>query len=121
LARDQKIDLTGTKYFYYEVYEFEYDDKNAWRTFSPEASFVTNVTIPKNKHLEGFDVVTFSVGTSPECSPLSCNSLAADIKVNRHCLLTTFEEAKLSLESGIFKNAEPGPYRIFAVYSFVDS
>jgi hypothetical protein len=122
LARDHTFDLTGTKFFYYEVYELEYvEDKNEWRTFAPEASFVTNVVVPKEKHLEGFDVVTFSVGTGSECSPLSCNSLAREIKVNRHSLLSTFDEAKQSLESGKFKNLEPGPYRIFAVYSVEQS
>jgi len=41
--------------------------------------------------LEGFDVTTFSVANSPECSPLSCNDLAADIAVNKHCLFDSFD------------------------------
>jgi hypothetical protein len=118
LAEEHKIDLTETKFFYYEVYDLQFDgDINEWQTFTPETSFETNVVAPEKKHLEGYDVVTFSVGTSPECSPLSCNSLANEIKVNRHSLLASLEEAKQSLESGKFKNSEPGPYRIFAVYS----
>jgi hypothetical protein len=72
---------------------------------------------PKEKFIEGYDIVTFSQGVSPECSPLSCNNLAADIPTNRHCLLDSFEEAKHLLESGLFNNSEPGPFRIFAVYS----
>jgi len=75
------------------------------------------VIVPDKKILEGFDIATFSVGTSPECSPLSCNALAAEIKTNCHCLLDSFDEAKQSLESGKFKHSEPGPFRIFAVYS----
>ena len=72
LAGDHKIDLSGTKFFYYEVYELEFnEDKKEWRTFRPESSFQTNVVVPEEKYLEGFDVVTFSVGTRPECSPLS--------------------------------------------------
>lgn len=122
LAKTHGIDLTGTKFFYYEIYELEFDeDKNEWLPFTPEASFITNVVVPKEKQLEGYDVATFSVRTSPECSPLSCNSLAREIKVNRHSLLSSLEEAKLSLESGKFKNSEPGPYRIFAVYSLENS
>jgi hypothetical protein len=122
LAKDHKIELTELKFFYYEVYESEFnDDKKEWHTFQPEPSFQTSVVVPKEKHLEGFDVVTFSVGTSPECSPLSCNSLASEIKVNRHCLITSFEEAKQALENGKFKNSEPGPFRIFAVYSLDES
>jgi hypothetical protein len=36
--------------------------------------------------------------------------------VNSHCLFDSFQEAKESLESGIFNSCEPGPYRIIAVY-----
>jgi len=118
LAKDNSIDLSEVMYFYYEVYELEYDDgDNKWYPFEPEASFKTNVVIPKEKHLEGYDIVTFSASMNPECSPLSCNSLAVEIKTNKHCLLYSFEEAKSYLEIGIFYNSEPGPYRIFSVYS----
>lgn len=48
---------------------------------------------------------------------LSGNSLATDIPVNEHCLFRTFQEAKEAIEGGLFKNSEPGPYRIFAVYT----
>jgi len=65
----------------------------------------------------GFDVVSFSQQNSPECSPLSCNALAQSTPVNRHCLLATFEDAVTALEAGRFDNSEPGPFRIFAVYS----
>jgi hypothetical protein len=72
---------------------------------------------PGAKVLEGYDVVTFSAGTNPECSPLSCNGLAAEVETNQHCLLTSLEQARDLLEQGQFKDSEPGPYRIFAVYS----
>lgn len=65
----------------------------------------------------GYDVVTFSTGNSAECSPLSCNSVAREVGTNEHCLLICLEEAKRLLEEGKFKNSEPGPFRIFAVYS----
>jgi hypothetical protein len=32
-------------------------------------------------------------------------------------LFESFDEAKAALESGKFDNAEPGPHRIFAVYT----
>jgi hypothetical protein len=67
--------------------------------------------------LEGYDIVNFYVHTSPECSPLSCNSVATEVKTNKHCLLPTFEDAKQLIESGRLEGAEPGPYRIFSVYS----
>jgi hypothetical protein len=92
-------------------------DEEQWSPFIPELSFVTNVSIPPEKRLEGFDIVSFSAKGAPECSPLSCNSLAESIPTNAHCLLISFEEAERYLNQGAFKNSEPGPYRIFSVYS----
>jgi hypothetical protein len=43
--------------------------------------------------------------------------MAQEIKVNRHCLLASFSEAKDLLENGKFKDCEPGPYRIFEVHT----
>jgi len=118
IAKSEGVDMSGTTLFYYEVYEYEFDEKlNGWSAFTPEPSFETNVSLPTDKHLEGFDVATFYVHTNPECSPLSCNSLATDITVNEHCLFNTFEDAKRAIELGQFRNSEPGPYRIFAVYT----
>jgi hypothetical protein len=100
------------------VYELEYHDEEPnWRPFDPEQSFDTDVLLPNEKALEGFDIATFSVGTSPECSPLSCNSLAVDIQTNNHCLIETLNDAIQFLESGKFLDSEPGPFRIFSVYS----
>jgi hypothetical protein len=118
LARENSIELSETKLFYYEVYGLEFHEgMSEWQSFEPEASFTTNVLVPKHKYLEGYDVVTFSCGNSPECSPLSCNSLATEIQTNQHCLLDSFDEAQQYLESGRFNDSEPGPFRIFAVYS----
>jgi hypothetical protein len=118
LAREHAIDLQGTSLFYYEVYEHEFDEEvELWRDFEPEASFPTNVVVPRQKTLDGYDVVSFSVGTSPECSPLSCSNLARSVETNSHCLLASFEAAKDVLELGTVKDDEPGPYRIFAVHS----
>lgn len=118
LAESEQIDVSGMTMFYYEAYDKEYDaESKEWSHFSPEASFLTAVECMHEKRLEGYDVATFSVRTSPECSPLSCNGLATLIPVNEHCLLRTFDEASNALESGKFNNSEPGPFRIFAVYS----
>lgn len=106
------------KLFYYETYEEEYDEEDeVWLPFEAESSFLTNVERPIVAHREGFDVVTFSVHTSPECSPLSCCNLAEELAVNSHCLFDTFEQAKQALEAGKFNDTESGPFRIFAVYS----
>ena len=117
LASQNGLALHNLTFFFYEVYEQEFDGKSKqWLTFEPEP-FPTNVIQPAQKEFCGYDVVTFSTGTSPECSPLSCNSLASEIRTNSHCLLNSLEEAKKNLEAGNFEHAEPGPYRIFAVYA----
>ena len=114
VARENSIDLALTTLFYYEVYELEFDGKN-WNSYAP--NFAVNVTPPARKKLEGFDVVSFFARSSPECSPLSCNSMAEEVPTNAHCLLASFEEAERLLNSGVSNNSEPGPYRIFSVYS----
>jgi hypothetical protein len=68
VAHENSIELTGTALFYYEVYEKEFDGET-WHPLGPDPSFETNVVVPVDKHLEGFDVVTFSSRNLPECSP----------------------------------------------------
>ncbi|GDY19546.1 hypothetical protein LBMAG56_08910 [Verrucomicrobiota bacterium] len=55
-----------------------------------------------------------------ECSPLSCNNLAAEVPTNRYCLLDTAEEAfslAPTLEvPGQPPRGEPGPYFIVEVW-----
>ncbi len=116
VAEEKSIDLAGAALFYYEVYEQEFDGKT-WIKFQPEPSFPTSVVEPEARRLEGFGVVTFYARSSPEHSPLWCNSLAQEIPTNAHCLLNSFEETRANLNTGAFANSEPGPYRIFAVYS----
>jgi len=74
---------------------------------SPTASFA----------LMGYDLVCFTTGVAPECSPLSCNSGAKDYEVNRHCLLGSLEEA-LAVVRRVDANGgyEPGPYGIMSVW-----
>jgi hypothetical protein len=118
LAQQASTDLFGMKMFYYEIYDQEFDEEaNKWLTFHPDPSLPTKVTMPPAKSLNGFDIVSFSSGTCAECSPLSCNNMAASIHVNSHCLLPSLEKAKELLERHAFANTEPGPFRIFAVYS----
>src|SRR5258706_4152641 len=67
IATNESIDLSGATLFYYEVYEYEFDqNSNGWSAFKPEPSFVTDVQMPMDKQLEGFDVTTFQARTSPE-------------------------------------------------------
>jgi hypothetical protein len=69
------------------------------------------------KQLEGFDVVNFTARTMPECSPLSCNYLAKELRTNAHCLFASFDEAETNVSNRAFNESEPGPYRIFSVFS----
>jgi hypothetical protein len=116
IAMTNAIGLEGTSLFYYEAYEMEFNGQ-VWCPYAPEPSIPTNVTVPSAKKLEGFDVVTFFARGHPECSPLSCNSLAKNFRTNDHCLFPSFDEAKTNLKKGAFSKCEPGPYRIFSVYS----
>ncbi|MCB9638841.1 MAG: hypothetical protein H6728_07325 [Myxococcales bacterium] len=117
IAEGWGISLAEMTLFYYEGYEKEYDEEDfSWVDYEPEASFPLAVVPPKEKSLLGYDLVSFSMGNSPECSPLSCNGLAAELPVNEHCLLDSLEEAKEILEKGLLRKAEPGPYRVIAVY-----
>ena len=116
VARENSISLEGTSLFYYEVHEKEFDGEN-WCPFEPEVSLPTLVLTPSSKQLECFDVVTFYARNSPACSPLSCNSMATELRTNAHCLFDSFDEAETNVSNGAFDDSEPGPYRIFAVYS----
>ena len=112
------IDRSSLVLFYYEVFEQEFDEElGQWSSIEPDKAFVTDVELPMTTKLIGFDVVSFSCGTSPECSPLFCNGLANEMEVNEHCLIDSFDAAKMALESRKFDNSEPGPFRIFAVYT----
>ncbi len=122
IANSKNISLKDMKLFFYRASEIEWDVDNAkWEKYQPEDSFNTNIKLPIASKLEGFDIVSFSQHNSCECSPLSCNSLAEEIKVNNHCLLPSYEKAKALIELGELKGCEPGPYRIFEVYSVIHS
>ena len=56
------------------------------------------------------------MSNAPECSGLSCNSIAQHVEVNEHGLFASLEKAKAALERGFFDRSEPGPFRIFAIY-----
>jgi hypothetical protein len=118
IATEHGIGLDGLTCFYYEEYEQQYDsDTGRWLPVAADKNMPTAVVQPlEHATLLGYDVVTFSTGNAPECSPLSCNGIAEQVAVNDDCLFATFEEAKRALEGGLFRNAEPGPCRIVAVF-----
>lgn len=117
IAKKKDISLANMKLFYYKGFEKQWDNAmEEWIDYQPEKSFETKIHEPSVTQIAGYDVVCFSCQTSAECSPLSCNHLAQNIKVNSHCLLASFEEAKLLVESDAFRDCEQGPYRIFEVH-----
>lgn len=119
LCREHAIDLQGTRLFYCEAYELQFDEEK-WCPFSPADENLKDshgAYAPSTKRLDGYDVVTYLYSQAPECSPLSCNSLAEVVRTNSHCLFDTFEEAHAAVNSGQFNECEPGALRIFAVFS----
>jgi hypothetical protein len=122
IAKLETINLNKMLLLYYEIYELQFREvSQQWEEYSSSMTGfpLENIQIPVLKKLEGFDVTCFSGHSSPECSPLSCSHLAQKVSVNRHCLFSTFEEAKSALENDLFNinNSEPGPFRITAIYS----
>ena len=65
----------------------------------------------------GFDSASKSSaeGLSLECSPLSCNGLAAELPVNEHCLFPTFAAAVAGAERFAAEQPEPGDYYVVEV------
>lgn len=114
-AKLNKIDLLGSRLFFYEAHEAELDG-DEWIPVLPDGSFDHAVVTPPMKDLAGFDVVTLIDGPNSH-SPLSCNHVAEEVSTNRHCLFETLDGAVAALKSGAFEGAEEGPYRIYAVYS----
>jgi len=112
------INLNDTSLLYYRGHPRQFDaDIHEWVEYCPEPSFDTNVSAPVEKSLIGYDVVCYSMQTSPECSPLSCNHIDTEHEVNEHCLIEKLDYAIDLLETGCFNNSEPGPYRVIAVYA----
>jgi len=129
LVVDATAETDHSKLFYYEVYEQEIEsdgwgvDPSGWRplTAVPSAGVETSVVPPTQSLLTlmGYDVVVF--GDYLEHSPLSCNSIAAELRVNEHCLFETLEDAKAAIDRGAFNGGcEPGVYRIFSVSAVLD-
>jgi hypothetical protein len=118
IAASRNVELDKATWFYYEAFEQEFvSEESHWCSFAPEPSFPLDVQPPQKPVLRGIDIVTYFVGNSPECSPLSCNHMAEKFAVNRHCLLDNFDEAKALVEAGCFDECEPGPYRLVAVHT----
>ena len=120
LAASDGCDTSDANLFYYEAYEQELDsdgvsfDPKNWRPLIPSNNSSIPLLVPPKAKLVGYDVVVF--GDTLEHSPLSCQSIAAEVTTNQHCLFKSFEEAKAAIEDGVFVDCKPGIYRIFSVH-----
>lgn len=126
IADEEGVAMQGLSLFYYERFEQEWDaSRKAWVDIAVGSAAMDglgmSITPPRDQTLLGYDVNCASQNNVPECSPLSCNHVCTAVAVNEHCLFHTFDEARQALENGVFDNSEPGPYRIYAVYSASDS
>ena len=113
LAETEDVPLELRRFFY-EVYE----QSIAESRWMPIEEPPENVIRPDEKYaLRGYDIVCFSSGVAPECSPLSCNSGAKDFPVNSFCLIDTLDNA-LEIAVAIDRDGgyEPGPYGIVSVW-----
>ncbi len=118
IANENDLSLEGMKVFFYLAHDEQWNNEiEVWEPFSPEESFDTSVVLPECSTTQGYDIVCYSCQTSAECSPLSCNHMPQEIEVNSHCLLPSLDVAMKLIESGLFKDCEPGPYRILEVQS----
>lgn len=64
----------------------------------------------------GCDAVSRSCGSTFECSPLSCNHMAARWPVNRQCLVEEIDTALRMAAEFEAGGAEPGPYFVVEVW-----
>lgn len=118
IALSHHIDLSRCKFFYYELYDLQFEpESQEWSQVQPCEDFPTNVKPPNTAILQGYDVVTQGSSFMMECSPLSCNSLAATLATNAHCLFESLPQAIAAVESGAFQNSEPGQIKIVACYT----
>ena len=104
---------------FYEIHDRAYNEKaGEWIDLWCEDSFATAVEVPERREFMGFDVVSFSARTNPECSLFSCNAMSEEVDINEYCLCTWDIGRMMSYVGGLKEgDAEPGPYKIYGVYA----
>ncbi len=118
-AENGGVDLEGAAAFYYEAYSREFvEGACVWQSSETNWDGLKQIAPPVEPVFRGFDAVTYCGGNDAECSTLSCNYMAHETPdaVNAYCLFDTFETAVENLEKERII-AEPGPYRLLAVYT----
>jgi hypothetical protein len=73
--------------------------------------------VPANFRTIGFDAVSRSETTTVgfDCSPLSCNDMAAEMPANLHCLFSSLDDAIAAAKRFSVEQPEPGDYFVVEV------
>lgn len=79
--------------------------------------------IPATFRSLGFDSASKSMESilGFECSPLSCNSMAAEFAVNEFCLFASLQDATAGAERFAAEQPEPGDYYVIEVLEHRDA
>lgn len=116
----QAVALTGDHPEAYDIYAYklypliiEYGRTRPFEIVPTETAALSG-----DFQLLGYDAVSRSLGTTFECSPLSCNDAAHDFEVNRHCLFESYDAALDGATKFSTGSYEPGPYWIVEVYRY---
>ena len=106
-------DRSGFEMYAYKIYPLMFAKGNASAWQVP-----TRVRL----NLSGFDFLGFDMANKTdgvsnfECSPLSCNSCAEQVPVNKYCLVEEVTDAYRACLAFSTEEPEPGPYYLFQAY-----
>ena len=112
----------GFRLLAYALVEEKLDEDGNVIPVAAEAIFTTGLPdLPNEPVPAGFVPLGFdAVWITPQfmdfnCSPLSCNGLAAEIRVNRHCLIDDVAEAMRVAQRFDREQPEPGTFYVVQV------
>lgn len=102
----------------YDLYAYELIPIEYAERIEPTEVAPAPAEVPADYAFLGYDIVTRSVATFFECSPLSCNLAAERFSTNAHCLITSLPDAyeALRIIGAPEEGYEPGPYYLIAVH-----
>ena len=83
---------------------------------APIDTDVAAAELPLSFRRLGYDVVNRDYASSFECSPLSCNTMAAEVMVNEFCLFEDYDAALAFAERCGREQPEPGEYVVVEVW-----
>lgn len=108
--------------FAYKAYSIEFDRNGIQEINLLEKLSKGLFPINPNPDLNGFRMIGYDIidhfldSLSFGCSPLSCNGLANEFRVNEFCLIDDLKYAIMAGTKFEEIGAEPPPYYVFEVY-----